>query len=504
MRHAGALRIAITAGLVLLLEAACRFGYVDRTSMIPPSEMLARLVELMGRDGFWQPIWVTVRNIAIAALSAAVIGFAAGATLHRLPRVRRAVEPLIASYYALPFFVLYPLFIVLFGMNAVPIIMVGFLYAVMAMVTGTLGGLDRIPPVLHKVGRTYRLNRLQEVLLIQLPAAAPYVFTGAKLVLSYSVTGVIGAEFILAGEGLGYSISFAYNNLQDSTMYALLLLVIAFVSFLTILLHRAEQRVRYRAGAGQAGKGAGKASAAEKLVAGGAVAAVILLLWQAFFLTAGREALASPAMTAVRLGELLGNPSFWENVAETMYALGLSLLVSCLGGALLGIAIGASKAASELLEPMLVTVYAVPKVTLYPVILLFFGIGMAAKVAFGALHGVIPMLLVTMNAIRNMNPSLRRSARVMRLTRIQTLMSVMVPATVPEIVTGLRISFSITLLGVMVGEMFASKRGLGFMIMNGISINDTATMMSVTVLIGIFAVVVNTALLALDHRLHRV
>lgn len=504
MRYAGAMRIALTVSLVLLLEAACRFGYVSRTSMIPPSEMVSQLTLLMGQDGFWAPIGATVRNIAIAALSAAIVGFAAGVTLHSLPRMRRAVEPLIASYYALPFFVLYPLFIVLFGMNAVPIIAVGFLYAVMAMVTGTLGGLDRIPPVLRKVGRTYRLNRLQETFLVQLPAAAPYVFTGAKLVLSYSVTGVIGAEFILASNGLGYSIAFAYNNLQDSTMYALLLLVVFFVSSLTILLHWAEQRVRYRAGAGHAGVGPGKASTAEKLIAGGAVAAVILLLWQAFFLTAGSEALASPAMTAARLWALLGNPSFWGNVAETMHALGLALLISCLGGALLGIAIGSSKAASELLEPMLVTVYAIPKVTLYPVILLFFGIGMAAKVAFGALHGVIPMALVTMNAVRNMNPNFRRSSRAMRLTRMQTLTTVMVPATVPEIVTGLRISFSITLLGVMVGEMFASKRGLGFMIMNGISVNDTATMMSVTVLIGVFAIVVNSALLALDHRLHRV
>src|SRR5690606_31406053 len=149
----------------------------------------------------------TLRNILTAAVAAMIAGFAGGATLHAFPRVRHAVEPLIASYYALPFFVLYPLFIVLFGMNAIPIIAMGFLYAVMAMVTGTLAGLDRIPPVLRKVGRTYRLSWLQDALLIQLPAAGPHIFTGVKLALSYSVTGVIGAEFILASSGLGYSIS---------------------------------------------------------------------------------------------------------------------------------------------------------------------------------------------------------------------------------------------------------------------------------------------------------
>lgn len=503
MSRAGALRLAITASAVLLLEVACRTGYVSRGTLIPPSDMLTELVRLMGTDGFWTQVGSTLRNILAAAVAAMVAGFAGGATLHAFPRVRRAVEPLIASYYALPFFVLYPLFIVLFGMNAVPIIAMGFLYAVMAMVTGTLAGLDRIPPVLRKVGRTYRLGWWQDALLIQLPAAGPHIFTGVKLALSYSVTGVIGAEFILASSGLGYSISFAYNNLQDRTMYALLLFVVVFVSTLTVLLHWAEQKVHHRSGAGRIGTARGGAGTAEKLVAGGVIALILLGAWQLFHGIAGDEALASPLVTAQRLGSLFGNPSFWANVTETAQALGLSLLISCIGGGLAGLLIGANRSVASVLEPMFVTLYAIPKVTLYPVILLFFGLGMPAKVAFGALHGFIPMMLVTMGAIRAMNPVLRRSAKAMRLTRMQTLSTILVPATVPEIVTGLRISFSITLLGVMVGEMFASKRGLGFMIMNGISVNDTATMMSVTVLIGLFAVVVNSALLALDHRMHR-
>ncbi|MGA1857799.1 ABC transporter permease subunit [Azospirillum sp. 11R-A] len=503
MTRAGIQRLLITAAAVLALEASCRLGYVGRATMIPPSEMLAELLRLMGTDGFWSQIGFTLRNILAAAVAAMVVGFAGGVALHALPRVRRAVEPLIASYYALPFFVLYPLFIVLLGMNALPIIAMGFLYAVMAMVTATLSGLDRIPPVLRKVGRTYRLDRVQDALLIQLPAAGPHIFTGVKLALSYSVTGVIGAEFILAGSGLGYSIAFAYNNLQDRTMYALLLFVVVFVSSLTVLLHWAEQRVRHRSGAGRVGAARDTAGAGEKLAAAAVIALLILGGWQLFHGLAGDEALASPAVTLNRLVVLFGNPSFWENVAETAKALGLSLLISCIGGGLAGVLTGANRSLSDVLEPLFVTLYAIPKVTLYPVILLLFGLGMPAKVAFGTLHGFIPMMLVTMGAIRAMNPVLRRSARAMRLTRMQTLTAVLVPATVPEIVTGLRISFSITLLGVMVGEMFASKRGLGFMIMNGISVNDTATMMSVTVLIGLFALAVNSALLALDNRMHR-
>ena len=68
-------------------------------------------------------------------------------------------------------------------------------------------------------------------------------------------------------------------------------------------------------------------------------------------------------------------------------------------------------------EPILVALYSIPKVTLYPVILLIFGIGMPAKVAFGAIHGIfpVPISIFAMNAVRNINPTHLRTARVLRL-----------------------------------------------------------------------------------------
>jgi NitT/TauT family transport system permease protein len=81
--------------------------------------------------------------------------------------------------------------------------------------------------------------------------------------------------------------------------------------------------------------------------------------------------------------------------------------------------------------------------------------------------------------------------------------TILLPATIPEIVTAVRLGFCLTFLGVMVGEMFASKRGLGYMIMTGISVNDVPTMNAVTVLIGIFAIAVNSFLLAIEQRAYR-
>ena len=100
-------------------------------------------------------------------------------------------------------------------------------------------------------------------------------------------------------------------------------------------------------------------------------------------------------------------------------------------------------------EPILVSVYSLPKVTLYPLILLIFGLGVPAKIAFGTLHGIIPIAIFAMNAVRNVAGVHFKTARVMRLSRRQTLLTIVIPGALPEIVSGLRIGFSLTLLGVL-------------------------------------------------------
>jgi NitT/TauT family transport system permease protein len=142
-------------------------------------------------------------------------------------------------------------------------------------------------------------------------------------------------------------------------------------------------------------------------------------------------------------------------------------------------------------------------VTLYPVILLIFGLGLSAKVAFGAIHGVIPVAVFAMNAIRHIKPAHLKTAKTLRLSSPQLVFTVIIPATLPEIVTGLRVGFSLTLLGVIIGEMFASKAGLGFMVMNAMTLADMETMMAVAFLLFVAAAIANGILLWIDHWLHK-
>ena len=497
------IRTATIVSLVLALELVCRMGWVKPGLVTAPSLMVVELVKLMGTSSFWAGVGISAQSIVVAFVLALAAGTIAGLVLHAFPRVRDAIEPFIASWYALPFFVVYPLLIVLMGMNTKPIILIGFLYALMSVIIGVLNGLDRIPPVLVRTGRVLRMTSLQQAVHISLPAAAPYVFTGAKLAFGYSITGVLGSEFILATAGYGYNIAFAYNNFEDKKMYALLLFLLVVVSLMTMLMQRASRAVEHRSGAAPASNLRHPTSGWSKLIAVFIVSLILLSLWQWGHAVVGREALAAPDVTFKHTVKLMAGDVLWMHVGETFKALGFALLISCAAGAVLGALVGISALATAAVSPVLVTLYALPKVALYPLVLLFFGIGLPAKIMFGAMYGLIPMMLIVINAIQSMNQALPKTARVMRLTRLQTLTTVILPAMVPELVTGIRISFSITFLGVMIGEMFASSRGLGYLLMNSININDSATIMAVTLLVAIFAVVVNTGLLAIDKAAHR-
>ncbi len=497
------IRLGIILAIVVCLELVSRMGWVRAGLLTPPTAMVAELWRLMQTGHFWNSIWTSSRAIVTAFVLATVLGSVAGLVLHAFPRVRGSIEPLVSSYYALPFFALYPLLIVLMGMNRKPIILIGFLYAFMAIIIGVLNGLDRIPSVLRRTGESFRMGRMQQAWYLSIPAAAPYIFTGAKLAFSYSITGVIGSEFILSDSGFGYDIAFAYNNFEDKKMYALLLFLLLVVSLLTMLIYRAERAVQHRSGSGSADGDRKPASSLSKIVAAAIVAIILVGLWQWTHNHAGNEVLADPLQTLKHLNNLMRTDNFHGHVAETFKALGLSLLISCLAGVLLGALVGMSATATRVASPMLVTLYSLPKVALYPLVLLFFGLGLTAKVAFGAMYGLIPMMLIVINAIQSMNHTLPKTARVMRLSKAQTIMTVIIPAMVPEVVTGIRLSFSITFLGVMIGELFASSRGMGYLLMSSINVNDTATIMGIIVLIALFAVITNAALMAAERTINR-
>jgi NitT/TauT family transport system permease protein len=234
-----------------------------------------------------------------------------------------------------------------------------------------------------------------------------------------------------------------------------------------------------------------------------AMIGLLLLLWQLLHAAVGETALPAPMPTLSYLAWLVTTARFADNAAATATAFAFALILAYGIGLAIGVWMGAHRLSGAVGEPILVALYSLPKITLYPVVLLIFGLGVSGKTAFGALHGVLPVALLTMAAIRNISPVYLKTARSMKLSGWQTVMMVLFPATLPEVVSGLRIGLTVTLLGVLLAEMFAAKQGLGFLIMNAMSLLQTQEMIAVAVLLFVFAALANALLLWIEHRLHR-
>jgi len=228
---------------------------------------------------------------------------------------------------------------------------------------------------------------------------------------------------------------------------------------------------------------------------------VLLIVWQALSELLGPDALTTPWHTIERAARIVSDPDFPQSLYVTSLAFGSALLISVVCGVCLGLALGARRIAGDVMEPLLMGFYSIPKVTLYPVVLLAFGLGLSAKIVFGVMHGIVPVTIFTMNAVRNLPPIYGRAARTYRLSPVAFARHVLLPACVPEVIAGVRIGFSLTLLGTLIGEMFASQSGIGHLLMMAMDRAETSTIMALALMLFLFATLVNLLFLAWQHRL---
>ena len=248
MTKAGLIRLLLIVLFVLGLEGLVRVGRIDPLTMQAPHKMVQDLGAILYSGKFNKAIAKTLGNAATAFVIAITAGIAAGLVIHRLKRLRETLDPLFATYYAIPVFAFYPLLILILGLGDAPQIFIGVMLGFVAVVVNTLNGIDRVPCVLLKVARVNGMGRFETALKITLPSAAPYILTGMKFAVAYSLIGVIGAEFIMSTGGMGYEISFAYNNFDNATMYPLILIILFVSISINMLISRWEQVLLVRRG----------------------------------------------------------------------------------------------------------------------------------------------------------------------------------------------------------------------------------------------------------------
>jgi NitT/TauT family transport system permease protein len=225
-------------------------------------------------------------------------------------------------------------------------------------------------------------------------------------------------------------------------------------------------------------------------------------LWELSARALSGFALASPSQTFTALVRGVENGWIVTDTKQTLTELAVAYGFAVAIGVAAGFVIGMSDFFEDVLGPLVHGVYSLPKLTLYPVFLVLFSIGFDSIVAFGWFHGVFPITIITMQTINDVDDVYWKVAEGLGLSRWNTFREVALPAVLPGLVVGLRLGFSTTFLGIVVAEMFASKAGLGRILVESIGQLAMDRQLAVITVLIIIAIVGTGIFVFLESLLH--
>jgi NitT/TauT family transport system permease protein len=239
---------------------------------------------------------------------------------------------------------------------------------------------------------------------------------------------------------------------------------------------------------------------------GAVVIEVILLiaLWE--FAVSGLEIwnprfVPPPSDIADSLARMIGNGSLARHLGYSGGNFIVGYLAAAAIGVSLGFALGSIRTVRTVLGPFLWLAYATPRVAIQPILVLWMGFGVAPKILIIFLMAFFPIVVTVMEGVRNTDPSLLRAANVFGVRGIRRYTKVVLPASLPYVLTGLRLGIARALVGIVVGEFIGGTAGLGFAIRLAGQEFHVDTALAVTLVLVILANVSMLLLLALKRRL---
>lgn len=227
-----------------------------------------------------------------------------------------------------------------------------------------------------------------------------------------------------------------------------------------------------------------------------ALIAVVLVGWEGMAASGllYRDIVPSLARIGEALIALLASPPLYTNLAASAGEIGLAVVIGGAGGLAVGLALGASRFLARAFEPYVYYLGPTPKIIFFPVMIMWFGIGPASKVALGAISCFFPVVLSTAAGMRRIDPVLIRVGRSFRASTLQMVSKIYLPAMRVPVLNGFRLGLGLAIIGVLLAETKLSNRGLGFMVNRAYSLFDMPTMYSILIVVFVLAMVVNAAL----------
>ena len=184
-------------------------------------------------------------------------------------------------------------------------------------------------------------------------------------------------------------------------------------------------------------------------------------------------------------------PAIYWHLYVTFYEIAIGMVIGCLSGLVVGIALGSSRLLRRAYEPMLYYLGPCPKIIFFPVMIMWFGVGPGSKIAMGAISCFFPVALNVAGGMREIDQVLIRVGRSFRANTWQMVTKIYLPAMREPIVNGVRLGIGVALIGTLLAETKLSNRGLGFMIIDAYNTFDMPRMYAVLLTLFVIAIGAN-------------
>ena len=229
------------------------------------------------------------------------------------------------------------------------------------------------------------------------------------------------------------------------------------------------------------------------------LAVLVLIAWQ--IISGLTFVIPSPVQTVTVLVQNLSDPGYLFDLRVTAQSVLLAFVIGTVIGGSVGLALGLFSWLRTLLEPMIIILNGIPKIVLYPVLLPIFSLS-GSKVVMGVLFALFPVLINVSTGVQEIPRVYWKLARSVQANSWQLLVHIILPAIRRPLLTGIRLAVSLAVVGVVLSEFFATRRGLGRVVLQAYSHGDYPSMVATIMLLITISFAISIALWQWEKRIH--
>ena len=231
--------------------------------------------------------------------------------------------------------------------------------------------------------------------------------------------------------------------------------------------------------------------------------AVFFVIWEYYGRRMDPIFMAPPSAIFRASVELIQSGALRKALVETLWPFAVGMVLTVVVGILLGIVIAQWRALEYILDPFINALYAIPRIALVPLIILWAGLEFVGKVSILVSVAVFPITVNTYAGIRDVRGSMLEIGRAYGATEWQIFSKIVMPAAIPFIMAGIRLSVGLAIIGIIVAEFFTAISGLGGMIVEYANVFATAKLFVPIIVIALVGVVLTELVMWLERRLSR-